>query len=173
MNTANHRSFPIFFSKVPAAAGRVILILLMRFIASLNILSLSLLQNPRPKCIKNTSKPRCIKNKGITLEPVWLDLPKPRPSTIGWTLSTIHYQATINQTPWLNLHPCTCLCLAWKFSKRRSVPSQSSRVKGDTASINLKARHLLQHRHMARTAKTVPILRSPVTKKQVPSGKLT
>ena len=40
-------------------------------------------------------------------------------------LCAIHYQATIKQTlPWLS--KCTCLCLTWKFSKRRTVPSQSS-----------------------------------------------
>ena len=36
-----------------------------------------------------------------------------------------------------------------------------------TTTSNLTARHLWQHRHMARRAKTVPILRSPVPK-QVP-----
>ena len=42
-------------------------------------------------------------------------------------LCAIHYQATINQTlPWLP--KSTCLCLTWKFSKRRTAASQSSSI---------------------------------------------
>lgn len=102
---ANHRKVSHVFSfvNVSAAAGRVILIVLIRFTASsasLNIqwytvcvfltsLSLSLFSAKSQAIIGHNAfpsriakeywhflqKPRCIKNKGVTLEPVWLDLP--------------------------------------------------------------------------------------------------
>ena len=98
---ASHRkvSHVFFFVNVSAAAGRVILIVLIRFTASstsLNIiqcvcfphLSLSLFSAKSQAIIGHNAfpsriakeylhflqKPRCIKNKGVTLEPVWLDL---------------------------------------------------------------------------------------------------